>query len=75
MQHGGPWPATTASIHTSVGITAVRRFQRPVVYQGLPEPLLPELLRDDNPLGITRRINGVLSAGPVLAARDLPAPA
>jgi len=73
MQHGGPWPATTASIHTSVGVTAVRRFQRPVVYQGMPEPLLPELLRDDNPLGITRRINGVLSTGPVPAARDLPA--
>lgn len=67
MQHGGPWPATTASIHTSVGVTAIRRFQRPVVYQGLPQALLPELLRDDNPLGIPRRINGVMSSGPVSA--------
>ncbi len=67
MQHGGPWPATTASIHTSVGVTAIRRFQRPVVYQGMPQALLPELLRDENPLGIPRRINGVLSTGPVSA--------
>ncbi len=65
MQHGGPWPATTASIHTSVGVTAVRRFQRPVVYQGMPQALLPELLRDENPLGIPRRVNGVLSTGSV----------
>jgi NADP-dependent aldehyde dehydrogenase len=67
MQHGGPWPATTASIHTSVGVTAIRRFQRPVVYQGLPQALLPGLLRDDNPLGIPRRINGAMSSGPVSA--------
>jgi acyl-CoA reductase-like NAD-dependent aldehyde dehydrogenase len=59
MQHGGPWPATTASIHTSVGVTAVRRFQRPVVYQDAPQWLLPEALRDGNPLGLPRRVNGV----------------
>ena len=46
MQHGGPWPATTASIHTSVGTTAIRRFLRPVSYQDMPAELLPEVLRD-----------------------------
>ncbi|HEY6739631.1 MAG TPA: aldehyde dehydrogenase (NADP(+)) [Actinopolymorphaceae bacterium] len=55
MQHGGPWPATTASVHTSVGTTAIRRFLRPVAYQSFPQALLPEALRDDNPLGVPRR--------------------
>jgi NADP-dependent aldehyde dehydrogenase len=60
MHHGGPWPATTASIHTSVGTTAVRRYLRPVSYQDTPHALLPEELRDDNPLGLPRRVDGVL---------------
>ncbi len=62
MQHGGPWPATTNALHTSVGATGIRRWLRPVAYQGVPDELLPEALRDDNPLGIPRRINGVLRA-------------
>lgn len=45
MQHGGPWPATTSPLHTSVGTTAVRRFLVPVVYQDVPEELLPAALR------------------------------
>ncbi|MEN3360119.1 MAG: hypothetical protein V7637_4101 [Mycobacteriales bacterium] len=69
QQHGGPWPATTAPLHTSVGMTAVRRFQRPVAYQGLPDALLPEPLRDANPLGIARRVDGRISTGPVPADR------
>jgi NADP-dependent aldehyde dehydrogenase len=64
QQHGGPWPATTAALHTSVGVTAVRRFQRPVAYQNLPDALLPEPLQDANPLGIPRRLNGQISTGP-----------
>ncbi len=62
QQHGGPYPATT-SLFTSVGATAVRRFQRPVAYQDAPEALLPEALRDSNPLGIPRRVDGVLTLG------------
>jgi len=58
MHHGGPWPATTNPLHTSVGVTAIRRWQRPVAYQDVPEPLLPPELRDGNPLGIPRRVNG-----------------
>ncbi len=59
QQHGGPWPATT-SIHTSVGATAARRFQRPVAYQDAPDSVLPAALREANPLGIPRRVDGVL---------------
>jgi NADP-dependent aldehyde dehydrogenase len=58
MHHGGPYPATTASLHTSVGATAIRRFLRPVTYQSLPQELLPTALRDRNDLGIPRRVNG-----------------
>ncbi|WP_052809975.1 aldehyde dehydrogenase family protein [Streptomonospora alba] len=43
--HGGPYPATSDSAHTSVGWTAVRRFQRPVTFQDVPEALLPGALR------------------------------
>ncbi|MCS5716270.1 aldehyde dehydrogenase family protein [Herbiconiux sp. CPCC 205716] len=60
QQHGGPWPATT-SIHTSVGVTALRRFLRPVAYQDAPDPLLPPELREANPLGIPRRVDGALT--------------
>ena len=60
MHHGGPWPATTAPLFTSVGATAIRRFLRPVAYQDVPQSLLPPALRDDNPLGIPRRVDGQL---------------
>lgn len=54
MHHGGPWPATTAPLHTSVGATAIDRWLAPVAYQDWPDELLPPELRDDNPLGIPR---------------------
>ncbi|MER6528136.1 aldehyde dehydrogenase (NADP(+)) [Streptomyces sp. NPDC001508] len=59
QHHGGPYPATT-STSTSVGGTAIERWLRPVVYQNTPEALLPPELRDDNPLGLPRRFNGIL---------------
>lgn len=59
QHHGGPYPATT-STSTSVGGTAIERWLRPVAYQGAPEALLPPELRDDNPLGLPRRFDGVL---------------
>jgi NADP-dependent aldehyde dehydrogenase len=62
QQHGGPYPATTAVTSTSVGTAAISRFLRPVAYQGVPQSLLPDELRDDNPLGIPRRVDGVRSA-------------
>ncbi|GAA3724214.1 NADP-dependent aldehyde dehydrogenase [Spinactinospora alkalitolerans] len=60
MHHGGPYPATTSVLHTSVGGTAIRRFLRPVCYQQVPQHLLPEVLRDGNPLDVPRRVNGEL---------------
>jgi alpha-ketoglutaric semialdehyde dehydrogenase len=60
MVHGGPFPATTDSRTTSVGTAAIFRFTRPVCYQGFPQALLPEELRDANPLSIVRMVNGNL---------------
>ena len=60
QQHGGPYPATTAVGTTSVGMAAITRFLRPVAYQNVPGALLPDALKDDNPLGIARRVDGVL---------------
>ncbi|WP_310129079.1 aldehyde dehydrogenase (NADP(+)) [Leifsonia shinshuensis] len=55
QHHGGGWPATTASVHTSVGATAIRRWLTPIAYQDAPQEVLPPELRDGNPLGIPRR--------------------
>jgi alpha-ketoglutaric semialdehyde dehydrogenase len=60
MVHGGPFPATTDSKSTSVGTTAIFRFTRPVSYQGMPQALLPDELKNSNPLGIWRLVNGKL---------------
>ena len=60
MHHGGPWPATTNPLFTSVGATAVRRFQRPLVYQDAPESILPPSLLNENPWHLPRRVNGVM---------------
>lgn len=61
MQHGGPFPSTTASQTTSVGSYAIKRFARPIAFQDMPQELLPEALMDANPLGIWRTINGNLT--------------
>jgi NADP-dependent aldehyde dehydrogenase len=58
MVHGGPHPATSDSRTTSVGSLAIDRFLRPVCYQDMPEALLPQALRQDNPLAVPRRIDG-----------------
>ncbi|MEU8892341.1 aldehyde dehydrogenase (NADP(+)) [Streptomyces sp. NPDC048442] len=57
QHHGGPYPATT-STSTSVGSTAAERWLRPVSYQSTPEALLPPELREDNPLGLPRTVDG-----------------
>ena len=59
MQHGGPYPASTDSRYTSVGTAAIERWVRPVSWQGFPQCALPPELRDDNPRGILRIVNGV----------------
>jgi NADP-dependent aldehyde dehydrogenase len=58
MTHGGPYPATSDARSTSVGTDAIKRFVRPVSYQGFPNEALPPALQDGNPLGIWRRVNG-----------------
>lgn len=58
QHHGGPWPASTASVHTSVGATAIRRFLTPIAYQDAPQSVLPAELRDGNPLSVPRREDG-----------------
>ena len=61
QHHGGPWPSTNSQ-HTSVGVTAVRRFLRPFVWQNAPEAVLPDELREDYH-GIPRRVDGTLVLG------------
>jgi 2,5-dioxopentanoate dehydrogenase len=58
MMHGGPFPASTDSRSTSVGTNAIYRFTRPISYQNFPENLLPDELKDTNPLQIWRLVNG-----------------
>ncbi len=62
MNHGGPYPATTDVRFTSVGTAALYRFVRPICYQDVPAALLPDALKDDNPLSLWRMVNGVLEA-------------
>ena len=45
MNHGGPFPASTEIRTTSVGSEAIKRFQRPICYQNMPNELLPEALK------------------------------
>jgi NADP-dependent aldehyde dehydrogenase len=61
MVHGGPFPATSDSRHTSVGTQAIYRFARPVCYQDFPQAALPAELKNENPLGILRMIDGVFT--------------
>ena len=58
MVHGGPYPATSAPATTSVGSRAIERFLRPVAYQDVPAGFLPPELRQDNPDGVPRLVDG-----------------
>ncbi|MCB1228888.1 MAG: aldehyde dehydrogenase (NADP(+)) [Verrucomicrobiae bacterium] len=58
MHHGGPYPATAHSYFTSIGTRCIQRFVRPLCFQGWPQSQLPEELRDDNPRGILRLVDG-----------------
>ncbi|KAA9039094.1 aldehyde dehydrogenase (NADP(+)) [Ginsengibacter hankyongi] len=65
MVHGGPFPATTDSRYTAVGINGVKRWVRPICFQNCPEYLLPEELKNKNPRKIMRLINNQHSNGDV----------
>lgn len=61
MQHGGPYPATTDSRTTSVGTEAIKRFARPVCFQGYPDSLLSIELQNANTRGIWRLVDNEYS--------------
>ena len=61
MHHGGPYPSTTDARFSSVGADAIKRFARPVSMQNWPDALLPDELRNGNPLGIWRTVNNELT--------------
>ena len=65
MVHGGPFPATTDSRFTAVGIHGVRRWVRPVCFQNCPEFLLPPELKNANPGKIWRLVNNEFQNGEV----------
>jgi NADP-dependent aldehyde dehydrogenase len=58
MHHGGPYPSSTSSQHSSVGSTSIRRFLRPVAFQNVPDALLPPALQRANPRRLQRLIDG-----------------
>jgi NADP-dependent aldehyde dehydrogenase len=58
MVHGGPYPSTSDGRSTSVGTMAAFRFTRAVAWQNCPQALLPDELKDSNPLQIPQMING-----------------
>ena len=60
MVHGGPFPSTSDGRSTSVGTQAIFRFTRLVCYQGFPDSALPDELKESNPLGIWRMVDGNL---------------
>jgi len=72
MVHGGPYPSTSDGRSTSVGTRAIFRFTRPVCYQGFPDDALPEELKDSNPLGIWRMVDGEMTREATVPALSIP---
>ncbi len=65
MQHGGPFPASSDSRFTSVGADGIKRFARPIAFQNWSNDLLPDELKNENPLGIWRTVNNELMKTPL----------
>ena len=61
MTHGGPYPASSDSRFTAVGVHSIKRWVRPFSFQDWPNELLPDELKNENPLGILRSINNELT--------------
>ena len=66
MQHGGPFPASTDSRFTSVGADGIKRFARPIAFQNWADSLLPDELKNNNPLNIWRTVDNELTKEKVL---------
>lgn len=63
QHHGGPWPATSRPDASSVGAAALDRWGRPVAFQDVSDSALPPALREDNPWGLPRRVDGTWCPG------------
>ena len=61
MHHGGTFPSCTDSRFTAVGADGIKRFARPIAFQNWSNHLLPDELKDENPLGIWRTVNNELT--------------
>ncbi len=61
MVHGGPYPSSTDARFSAVGESAIKRWVRPFSYQNWPNELLPEVLKNENTLGILRFVNNKLT--------------
>lgn len=61
QHHGGPFPATTDSRFGAVGADGIKRFARPIAFQNWANNLLPDELKNENPLNIWRTVNNELS--------------
>jgi NADP-dependent aldehyde dehydrogenase len=69
MVHGGPYPSTSDGRSTSVGSQAIFRFTRLVCYQGFPDSALPDEMKDANPLGIWRMLDGQMTRDAIVSVR------
>ena len=64
MNHGGPFPSTTARGFTSVGMPgAIRRFAALQCWDHAPGAWLPDELTDANPHGVWRTVDGAPQNG------------
>lgn len=68
MVHGGPYPATSDGRSTSVGTNAIYRYARLVCFQSFPNASLPDELKNENPLGIWRLVDGNQTREPLPAS-------
>lgn len=66
MVHGGPYPSSSDSRFTAVGINSIKRWVRPFSYQNWPDANLPEALQNKNPLGILRLVNNKQTNLPIV---------
>lgn len=46
QNHGGPYPASTTPLHTSVGLSAITRFLRPITFQSFPKRIQNSILNN-----------------------------
>ncbi len=68
QNHGGPFPSTSHPGFTAVGMpAAIRRFAALHSYDGVPDALLPVELRDANPGGVPRLLDGQWTVADVAA--------